>query len=46
LDFVEAALSGSALGHILNACIARDLIAAIHQALEGKTFVSPSLRLH
>jgi DNA-binding NarL/FixJ family response regulator len=45
LDFVEAALSAGAVGYVLKPSIATDLVPAIRKALEGSTFISPSLQL-
>jgi DNA-binding NarL/FixJ family response regulator len=44
-DFVEAAMSAGALGYVLKPCLATDLVAAIWKALEGNTFVSPSVSI-
>lgn len=44
-DFVEAAMSTGALGYVLKPCLATDLVPAIWKALEGNTFVSPSICL-
>jgi DNA-binding NarL/FixJ family response regulator len=44
-DFVDAALSTGALGYVLKCSAGTDLIPAIHQAVEGKRFVSPSICL-
>jgi DNA-binding NarL/FixJ family response regulator len=43
LDFVDAARSVGALGYVLKSRAAADLTLAIHAALEGREFVSPSL---
>ena len=42
-DFVDAAMSAGALGYVLKPCLATDLVPAIWRALEGRTFVSPSI---
>jgi DNA-binding NarL/FixJ family response regulator len=42
-DFVDAALSTGAFGYVLKCSAGEDLIPAIHQAVEGKRFVSPSI---
>jgi DNA-binding NarL/FixJ family response regulator len=42
-DFVDAALSTGALGYVLKCSARQDLIPAIHQAVDGKRFVSPSI---
>lgn len=39
-DFVNACLASGALGYVYKAQMAVDLIAAINEALEGRTFVS------
>jgi DNA-binding NarL/FixJ family response regulator len=44
-DFVVAAMSTGALGYVLKSCLATDLVPAIWKALEGRTFISPSIRL-
>ena len=43
LDFVEAAMSVGAQGYVLKQSMATDLVPAIWKALEGSTFISPSL---
>jgi DNA-binding NarL/FixJ family response regulator len=43
-EFVDAALSTGALGYVLKGSAGDDLIPAIYQALEGKRFISPSIR--
>jgi DNA-binding NarL/FixJ family response regulator len=45
LDFVEAALSAGAVGYVLKPSMATDLVPAIRKALEGSTFISPSIHL-
>ena len=45
IDFVEAAMSVGALGYVLKPYLATDLVPAIWSALEGRTFVSPSIYL-
>ena len=42
-DFVYAALSTGAFGYVLKCSAGEDLIPAIHQAVEGQRFVSPSI---
>jgi DNA-binding NarL/FixJ family response regulator len=42
-DFVNAALSTGAFGYVLKCSAGVDLVPAIHQAVEGKRFVSPSI---
>jgi DNA-binding NarL/FixJ family response regulator len=44
-DFVVAAMSAGAFGYVLKSCLATDLVPAIWKALEGRTFVSPSIKL-
>jgi len=46
IDFVEAALATGALGYVLKCSVGTDLTPAILLALEGKSFVSPSLCRH
>lgn len=41
-DFVRAALRTGALGYVVKSRMARDLCAAIHGAISGHLFVSPS----
>jgi DNA-binding NarL/FixJ family response regulator len=42
-DFVDAALSTGAFGYVLKCSASEDLIPAIHHAVDGKRFVSPSI---
>jgi DNA-binding NarL/FixJ family response regulator len=42
-SFVEAAQSLGAMGYVLKSSADRDLIRAIHEALQGHFFHSPSL---
>jgi DNA-binding NarL/FixJ family response regulator len=42
-DFVDAALSTGAFGYVLKCSASKDLIPAIHEAVEGNRFVSPSV---
>ena len=44
-EFVEAALFAGALGYVLKPSLASDLIPAIWAAMEGTTFISPSMQL-
>ncbi len=44
-DFVRAALAEGALGYVAKSRLATDLPAAIHAALAGRLFVSPSILL-
>lgn len=41
-EFVEAALSAGALGYVLKASLATDLVPAIWAAIQGRTFISHS----
>jgi DNA-binding NarL/FixJ family response regulator len=41
-DLAEAAMSVGALGYVLKACLATDLIPAIRSALEGRVYISRS----
>lgn len=41
-DMVEAAMSAGALGYVVKPLLATDLIPAIWNAMEGRTFVSSS----
>lgn len=45
-DFVQAAVSVGALGYVLKASMATDLVPAIQSALHGDLFVSPRMQLH
>jgi PAS domain S-box-containing protein len=45
LGFVEAAFSAGALGYVLKSHLATDLVPAIREILQGRTFVSPSMSL-
>jgi DNA-binding NarL/FixJ family response regulator len=42
-DFAEVAMSIGALGYVLKARLATDLIPAIHAALEGRVYISRSM---
>jgi DNA-binding NarL/FixJ family response regulator len=44
-EFVEAALFTGALGYVLKQSLASDLVPAIWAAMEGATFISPSMHL-
>jgi DNA-binding NarL/FixJ family response regulator len=44
-DLAEAAMSIGALGYVLKARLATDLIPAIRDALDGHVYVSRSMRL-
>ena len=43
-DFVAAALSAGASGYVAKSDLATDLIPAIHEALIGGIYVSPSIK--
>ncbi len=43
-EFVEAALFAGALGYVLKPSLASDLVPAIWAAMEGTTFISPSMQ--
>jgi DNA-binding NarL/FixJ family response regulator len=43
-EFVEAALSAGALGYVLKPFLATDLVPAIWAAMQGHTFISPSMQ--
>ena len=43
LDFIREALTTGALGYVVKPRLASDLLAAMHEALEGRSFVSPSV---
>ncbi|HEX5703564.1 MAG TPA: response regulator transcription factor [Pyrinomonadaceae bacterium] len=45
-DFLEAALTSGALGYVVKSRMTSDLCLAIHEALAGRLFVSPSPRLN
>jgi DNA-binding NarL/FixJ family response regulator len=42
-DLVDAAMSTGAFGYVLKGLLATDLAPAIWRAIEGRTFISPSL---
>lgn len=42
-DFVREALAGGASGYVVKANMAVELPHAIHEALRGRTFISPSI---
>jgi DNA-binding NarL/FixJ family response regulator len=42
-DFIAAAFSAGASGYVAKLHVNTDLVAAIHEALEGRTFVSQSI---
>lgn len=43
LDFVKAAIDAGGSGYVVKSRMSKDLTLAIHAALSGKQFVSPSL---
>jgi DNA-binding NarL/FixJ family response regulator len=43
-DYVRAALTAGGLGYVVKSRLASDLIVALKEALEGRSFVSPSVR--
>jgi len=43
LDFLDATMSVGALGYVLKAHLATDLIPAIQHVLEGRVYISPSM---
>ena len=43
-DFVREALAGGASGYVVKANMAVELPHAIHEALGGRTFISPRIR--
>jgi len=44
-DYVRAALQSGGIAYVIKARLASDLITAIHEALEGHRFVSPTIGL-
>ena len=42
-DFIAAAFSAGASGYVTKSHITTDLVPAIHEALEGRTYVSQSI---
>jgi DNA-binding NarL/FixJ family response regulator len=44
-DYVRAAMEAGGAAYVVKARLASDLIPAIHEALAGRRFVSPSLNL-
>ena len=45
LDYVRAAMDAGGAAYVLKARLALDLIPAIHAALDGQSFISPTLHL-
>jgi len=43
-DFVDAAMSAGALGYVLKPHAVTDLVPAVRAVLQGKVYVSPSMR--
>ena len=43
-EYVSAAFSAGARGYVSKRRVASDLVSAIHEVFEGKTFLSPSLQ--
>lgn len=43
-ELAEMAMSIGALGYVLKACLATDLIPAIRNAIEGRVYISRSMR--
>jgi DNA-binding NarL/FixJ family response regulator len=44
-DYARAALSAGAVGYVVKAPLASDLVLALHAALRGDRFISPSAEL-
>jgi DNA-binding NarL/FixJ family response regulator len=44
-DYVRAGLAAGASGYVVKSRLATDLVSALRDALAGRTFVSPSIRL-
>ena len=44
-DYVRAALAAGARGYVVKSRLASDLLPALREALAGRSFVSPSIRL-
>jgi DNA-binding NarL/FixJ family response regulator len=44
-DFARAALDAGALGYVVKARLASDLLPAIRAALADRSFISPTMRL-
>jgi DNA-binding NarL/FixJ family response regulator len=42
-DYLSAALEAGATGYVVKTRLALDLLAAVHEALAGKRFISPTL---
>jgi DNA-binding NarL/FixJ family response regulator len=42
-EFVEAAFAAGGMGYVLKSSLAKDLVSAIWQAIEGRPFVSPAI---
>ena len=45
-DFVHEALNVGALGYVVKATMASDLLRSLHAVLKGQPFISPSLRFN
>ena len=45
-DFVREALNVGALGYVIKATMASDLLRSLHAVLKGQPFISPSLRFN
>ena len=45
-EFVEAALSAGALGYVVKACLATDLVPAIWSVMHDDVFISPVMHIH
>ena len=45
-EFLQACLEEGAVGYMVKFCIKADLIPAIHSAMAGKLFVSPTLSVN
>ena len=43
VDFVDAAFSAGACAYVIKADITTDLIPAIRKAIQGRTYISPSI---
>ena len=44
-DYVQAALQAGGIAYVVKSRLASDLVKAIHEALAGRSFVSPTISL-
>jgi DNA-binding NarL/FixJ family response regulator len=44
-DFIRASLAAGAMGYVIKARLAEELVFAVHEVLADRIFISPSLGL-